>query len=195
MLFLNLLRMLTRRLLSVFFLMLMVLNTIGYYTFLVMVKDQVSQRTRTRLEHGMHDVGGSLIVKLPVTLPYGVETSGSYEAARGEIIYEGSVYQRIKQRFLGDTLYVMCVRDYDATAAKQQIDRYSKTFAGDTEQQDTSAGIRLISSWAKYYFSEEHTLMTLHQGWGRTCLYRYAAGLYSYQSVSPVFHPPSDRIA
>jgi hypothetical protein len=187
--------MLTRRILSAFFLILMVLNTIGYYTFLVVVKDRLSQRTRARLESGMHDIGGSLIVKLPVALPYGVETSGSYESAHGEIVYEGSIYQRIKQRMYGDTLYVMCIRDYEATAAKHQIDRYSKTFAGDTEQQDSNTGIRIISSWVKYYFSETHTLVALHEGWGRTQVFRYAASLYSYHTASFVFHPPTRFIA
>jgi len=183
--------MLTRRILSVFFLMLMVLNTIGYYAFLMVLKDQVSQRTRARLEHGMYDVGGNLIVKLPMTLPYEVETSGSYEAARGEIVYEGSVYQRIKQRFDGDTLYVMCIRDYEATAAKHQIDRYTKTFAGDAAQQDSSAGIRIIASWAKYYFSELHKVVALHAGWARTQSAVYTATCYNYRAEPAVFHPPS----
>jgi hypothetical protein len=187
--------MLTRRVLSVFFLMLMVLNTIGYYTFLVIVKEQVSHRTRARLEHGMHDVGGSLIVKLPVTIPYGWETSDSYEAAQGEIVYEGTVYQRIKQRFYGDTLYVMCVRDYDATAAKYQIDRYTKTFAGDTGQQDSPAGIRVISSWAKYYFSETYNLVALHEGWGRTQGRGYTDSFYNYCAIPVVFRPPTRIVA
>jgi len=180
-----------RRVLSVFFLGLMVLNTIGYYAFLVVVKDQVSQQTRARLERGMYDMGGSLIVKLPVTLPYGVDASGSYEAAHGEIVYEGSIYQRIKQRYDGDTLYVMCIRDHDATAAKHRIDRYSRVFAGDTEQQESSAGIRLMASWAKYYFSETSQLLTQHAGWGRAQVYCYSSDLYSYGASAPVFHPPS----
>jgi len=179
----------------VFFLILMVLNTIGYYTFLVAVKDRLSQRTRARLENGMHDIGGNLIVKLPATLPHGVETSGSYESARGEIVYEGSIYQRIKQRLYGDTLYVMCIRDQDATAVKHQIDRYSRTFASDSEQQDSPLGVRIISSCAKYYFSEAFTLVAQHEGWGRTQTHRYAASLYGYHAVSLIFHPPSGLIA
>ena len=188
--------MLTRRILSVFFLMLVVLNTVGYYAFLVVVRDQASQRTRTRLEHGMHDVGGSLIVKVPaVTLPYTLETSDSYETVHGEIVYEGNVYQRIKQRFYGDTLYVMCVRDYAATAAKHQIDRYSRAFAGDTEQQEAPVGIRIISSWATYYFLETHHLMALHEGWGRTQGASYAGSFYSYCDVAVVFRPPTNAAA
>jgi hypothetical protein len=171
--------------------MLMVLNAIGYYSFLVVVKDHMSQRTRAKLETGMHDVGGSLIVKVPVTLPYGMETSGSYESARGEIIFEGNVYQRIKQRMYGDTLYVMCIRDTEATAAKHQIDRYSRTFAGSDSEQDSQAGIRIITSWAKYYFSEVHTLVAQYEGWGRTQLYGYPGRFYSYRESSVIFHPPS----
>lgn len=174
--------------------MLMVLNAIGYYSFLVVVKDHISQQTRARLETNMHDIGGSLIVKLPVSLPYGLETSGSYESAHGEIIYEGSVYQRIKQRLYGDTLYVMCIRDNEATAAKHQIDRYSKTFAGSDSEQDSHTDIRLITSWAKYYFSETHALITLHAGWGRTQVYRYAGSLYCYGGSAVIFHPPSELV-
>jgi hypothetical protein len=176
----------------VFLLSLMALNAIGYYSFLVVVKDRLSQRTRVRLETSPHDLMGSLIVKVPVSLPYGVEASDTYEAAEGEIVYEGNVYQRIKQRLYGDTLYVMCVRDYQATAAQDQIDDYSKTFAGENAQQDPHAGsIRIISSWAKYYFSEAHTIAALHEGWGRVQTHAYAPSLYTYSATPSIFHPPA----
>jgi hypothetical protein len=185
----------TRSTLSVFFLCLMALNTIGYYAFLVVAKDRLSQRTRARLETSMHDVTGSLIVKVPVSLPYGVEAPATYEAAQGEIIYEGNVYQRYKQRLQGDTLYIMCVRDYQATAAKAQIDSYSKTFAGESSEQDSQAGLRIISSWAKYYFTEGYTLTALHAGWGRILCRAYAASLYACSTSSAIFHPPATHAA
>jgi hypothetical protein len=185
----------SRSILSMFFLSLMALNSIGYYSFLLVVKDQLSQRTRARLETSMHDLTGNLIVKVPVSLPYGMEVSGTYEASRGEIIYEGNIYQRIKQRLYGDTLYVMCVSDYQTTAAKDQIDRYSQSFAGDNSQQDSHAGIRIISSWAKYYFSEAHSITVLHEGWGRTQCHAYTASLYAYNTTSLIFHPPAAHAA
>lgn len=185
----------TRSILSVFFLCLMALNTIGYYAFLVVAKDRLSQRTRARLETSVHDVTGSLIVKVPVSLPYGTEAPATYESAQGEIVYEGTVYQRYKQRLQGDTLYVMCVRDYQATAAKDRIDSYSKTFAGESSQQDSQAGLRLISSWAKYYFSEGYTLTALYPAWGRTLHGTYAGSLYAFSASAAIFHPPANHAA
>jgi hypothetical protein len=140
----------TRRILSLLFLFLMALNAIGYYGFLVIIKSQLTQRTQARLESHAQEIGGNMIIKLPVSFPYSAD-SPEYGLAEGEITYEGTVYHRIKQRLYHDTLYVVCLRDSHATQAQDQIEQYSRSFAGQGGETEP-AGIKIMTTLAKYYF-------------------------------------------
>lgn len=173
---------------SLLFLFLMALNAIGYYGFLVIIKSQLTQRTQARLESHAQEIGGNMIIKLPVSFPYSAD-SPEYGLAEGEITYEGTVYHRIKQRLYHDTLYVVCLRDSHATQAQDQIEQYSRSFAGQGGETEP-AGIKIMTTLAKYYFPCMHTITPLYAGWGRVQHPGRVVVHYGYTSSQVIFHPP-----
>jgi hypothetical protein len=176
-----------RKYFSVLFLFLMGLNTVGYYSFLVMVRNQLTYRVTEKLQSGFNEPGAQLIIKMPLSLPYGAD-SHEYEPIRGAISFEGTDYQLVKQRLYKDTLYVVCIRDYKTTEASNKIKDFSKSFAGESKQQ--GSGIKLVISSAKYYFSKINSIESSNSGWAIVCPYAEVADRYHYDSNPPIFHPP-----
>ncbi|HEX6224202.1 MAG TPA: hypothetical protein VFZ52_07315, partial [Chryseolinea sp.] len=56
---------------SCFFLLLMLMNTMGYYTFWVLVKDKAIADTAHKIRSNENEPGANLIITLPLSLPYG----------------------------------------------------------------------------------------------------------------------------
>jgi len=163
------------------------LNTVGYYSFLVMVRNQLTSRVTEKLQSGFNEPGAQMIIKMPLSIPYGAD-SHEYEPIHGAISFEGTDYQLIKQRLYKDTLYVVCIRDYKTTEASNQIKDFSKSFASESKQQ--SSGIKLVISSAKYYFSKTNSLESLNTGWTIDRTFVEIASRYRYDSNPPIFHPP-----
>ncbi|HEY5745627.1 MAG TPA: hypothetical protein VIU12_06105 [Chryseolinea sp.] len=177
-----------RKYFSILFLFLMGLNTVGYYSFLVMVRNQLTSRVTEKLQSGFNEPGAQMIIKMPLSIPYGAD-SHEYEPIHGAISFEGTVYQLVKQRLYKDTLYVVCIRDYQTTEASNQIKDFSKTFASESKQPQNS-GIKLVISSAKYYFSKINPLESSNSGWAIDCTFAEVANRYRYDSNPPIFHPP-----
>jgi hypothetical protein len=167
--------------------MLMVLNTIGYYSFLVLVKEQMGSQLTRKIASGAPEPGGDMIVKIPLAVPYPTG-SEEYEAAEGEFTYEGSVYKVLKQRHYNDTLYVVCIHDDKATQVSNQIKELSHAFAGEGSHPGT--GLKLIDSLSKYYCFTQHTILPLSTGWSLEHTLSEPSHRYSCHLAEIIFHPP-----
>lgn len=163
------------------------LNTVGYYSFLVMVRNQLTSRVTEKLQSGFNEPGAQMIIKMPLSIPYGTD-SHEYEPIHGAISFEGAVYQLVKQRLYKDTLYVVCIRDYKTTEVSNQIKDFSKSFASESKQQ--SSGIKLVISSAKYCFSKTNSIESLNSGWAIDNTFTEIASRYRYDSNPTIFHPP-----
>ena len=183
--------MLIRRSACILFLILMVLNTIGYYSFLVLVKEQMGSRLSRKIAAGAPEPGGDMILKIPLTVPYPTG-SEEYEAAEGEFSYEGAVYTVLKQRHYNDTLYVVCIHDYKATQVAHQINDLSHAFAGKGDHPGT--GLKLIDSLSKYYCFTQHTILSLSAGWSLDCTLSKPSHRYSCHLAEIIYHPPETSV-
>lgn len=178
-----------RRLLSCFLFTLMALNTVGYYYFLVFLRNQAVVASTERIHSPMHELGATFIVKVPMANPY-LRESESYEPVSGHFTYEGDVYQTTKRRFYRDTLYIVCVRDQRATDAQNRLASYAKSFAGDEQ---TGMNVELMASLGKYYLSTRLTLEPQTHGWEQEYAYsQYVVTTETGRSFIP-FHPPPYR--
>jgi hypothetical protein len=173
------------------FLILMVLNTIGYYSFLVLVKDQRADRLTQKIAAGAPEPGGDLILKIPLSLPY-VVSAGEYQSSHGEFTYEGTVYRVLKQRHYNDTLYIVGVHDDQATSVANQLKDLSHAFAG--ESKHAGSGLKLIDSLSKYYCITQHTIISLSMGWSIEHIVCEPSHRYTRWLADIIFHPPENRV-
>jgi len=175
-----------RRLYSFFFLILVLLNTIGYYEVLLLIDRRQNERAVAWIDQNENEINGNLVLRIPMALPYS-EDNLRYERAHGEVVFEGEVYHLVKQMTYRDTLYVVCLKDSKGTKVRNVIADYSKTFA---DQKQESGNHKEIASFAKFY-----TLLTIpgtfqKMGWLREINYFPVTELYSFSSFSKIFHPP-----
>lgn len=177
-----------RKHVTVLFLILMVLSSIGYYPFLSLVKQQASLRTKNRIENNPHDLGANMIIKVPFSYPYGAHDE-HYQPASGEIMYKDTVYQLVRQRVYEDTLYIVCMRDTRTTEAQGRVAGYVMSFS--TENKHQSQSLSLVDVFTKYYYQ---TALILQLN-GEPCAGISAFGsstpvLYYYTPLGEIFHPP-----
>ncbi|MBA4054975.1 MAG: hypothetical protein C0490_09710 [Marivirga sp.] len=177
-----------RTLSSFFLLILMALNTIGFYAFLVVERDHVASVTVQKLQSNINELGGNMIVKLPLSVPYGND-SEEYEPADGSFTFEGKIYRLIKKRLYRDTLYLVSIYDYKTTEANHKIDEFARAFTGNEKQQPENA--KLISSLYKDYFIPTYQIEPDSNGW--LLLYSFPFFINGYQSISilDIFRPPT----
>lgn len=165
----------------------MVLNTVGYYSFLVLVKEQMADRLTQRIAAGVPEPGGDMILKIPLALPYPTG-AGEYKSSEGEFTYDGSVYRVLKQKHYHDTLYIVGIHDYQATRVANQIKDLSHAFAGGDKHAGT--GLKLIDSLSKYYCITQHAILPSSAGWSLEYTLSEPSRHDPCRLAQIVFHPP-----
>lgn len=173
-----------RRLISCFLLFLMVMNIIGHYAFLVLLRNQIAIATEKKIHSNLNEPGGNFIVKLPINT---LTEFKEHEPLEGYFTYEGKVYQTIDQRLYQDTLYLVCIHDQRTTAVDHKIAEVARSFAGD-DLEGTAA--LLMAPFAKYYIATSYTLQQAHKGWVLQWKYNEHSRGYTQNSSFIIFHPP-----
>ncbi len=177
-----------KRICSLFFLCLIVFNTIGYYGLFVLIQQQLTTPILQKIETNLNELGGNLIFVIPMELPYG-SSSEEYTGADGEIIYEGDVYRLVRQKFYHNMLYVVCVKDDRSSEIRGTMADYSKLFSGQ-QAEHTDSNIKIINSLSKYYTLNDHKVCQIAECWYIVFDHSQYSDLYCYSNSTSVFHPP-----
>lgn len=162
----------------------MVMNTIGHYAFLVLLRNQIAIATEKKIQSNLNEPGGNFIIKIPVRA---VADKKEQVPLKGYFTYEGNVYQTISQRLYQDTLYLVCIHDQRTTAVDNKITEVARSFAGD-DLEGTAA--LLMAPFAKYYIAAAYTVQQAHRGWVLQWNYNESSTGYTQNSSFIIFHPP-----
>ncbi|HEX8037561.1 MAG TPA: hypothetical protein VF490_00360 [Chryseosolibacter sp.] len=179
-----------RRFSSLLFLFLILLNTFGSLQFLLIVERHLNRRAVTKIVENENEISGNLLLRVPLTLPYGADDN-EYRSASGEIEVDGSLYHFVKQKMFRDTLYIVCLKDVATTEARKAISDYSRTFAG-TDQEKPHTPKRVAESFlSAFCISYQSSCEPNSLGWSMNLNCKSIDNLYRYTAVTSVFHPPS----
>jgi hypothetical protein len=182
----------TKKVCGLFFLTLILLNTLGYYQVLVIIDHQVREHRVNRINEDEDAIGGNAILRIPMTLPYGHDNP-EYRSAEGEIVLEGEVYHLVKQRLHRDTLYVVCVRDAGSTKVRNAMAEYAKTFTDQQQKPGTSQ--KITPAFAKFYLPGATNFHANQSGWSQVIRRVNNTDHYTFSSRSDLFRPPCTSIA
>jgi hypothetical protein len=177
-----------KRVCSIFFLSLMLLNTIGYYEVLITIEKLHIDHTVRKISANENEINGNLLLKIPTSLPY-TQDDKEYKRAFGEIVVDGQIYHFVKQKVYQDTLYIVCLKDLEATQVRNVISDYSKTFADNHQNTDTSHEV-VAFSFAKFYLLWSSAPHNERSGWSSTIKGTLLTNLYTFSSSTSIFHPP-----
>lgn len=178
-----------KRLIAIVILNCFLLNVLGYYGVLLGLKASASQDMSERLDSDMYDLGATVTFKVPLTVPYGVD-SETYEKINGQFEKDGVVYRMVKQRLYHDTLYIVCIKDDTATKISNALADFVQSFAGQGdhgEQKVVSPG------FIKDFVDTTIVLLPSTGGW-QTEVAKTSMPHYFFDSYfAHIIHPP-DRI-
>jgi hypothetical protein len=174
-----------KRLIAIVVLNIFLLNVVGYYGVLVGLKVRAGQEFSETLDSGMYDLAGSITIKIPLTVPYGVD-SEYYERIDGHFEKDGVVYRMVKQRLYHDTLYIVCVKDDLASKINSALADFVQSFAG---QGDDDQKV-VTPNFIKDYITSSTALFSSNTGWQSevtmTSVPRYLFDSY----FATIVHPP-----
>jgi hypothetical protein len=171
---------------TLFLLVLFVLNVVGYYAVLVGLRMQTAERFRETIDH--ETIGAELTFKIPLAIPYSVDAT-EYSPVQGEFEYEGEVFQLVKQKHLHDTLYIVCVKDRESKKINQALTDYVKTFTDKPSHQKHNS--KTIQILGKDFFSTRIELTSHHVGYAINMATSIdQKNLYSLLLSTSVSQPP-----
>ena len=174
---------------TLFLLVLFVLNVVGYYAVLVGLRMQTAERFAEAIDR--ETVGAELTFKVPLAIPYAVDAS-EYSPVQGEFEYQGDVFQLVKQKHLHDTLYIVCVKDPRSKKINQALSDYVKTFTDKPLSQKQNA--KTLQAFSKDFFITRTELTAHHAGFEAAFIKpNDQANLYRFQCSTSISQPPELR--
>ena len=115
-----------KRLTAIFFLLIFLFNTGGYYLAFWAIKQHAKENLLERLNASQYSKEESVVFTSPFSLPYPV-SDGSYERVHGDFEYAGEYYKLVKQKLVNDTLFIVCVKDKETKHIEETLSDYARS--------------------------------------------------------------------
>jgi hypothetical protein len=180
-----------KRLFVFFILNIFLLNVLGYYGILLGLKTDSGAEVASRLDSDMYDLGGTVTFKVPLAVPYTMDSEG-YERVSGEFEKDGEIYRLVKQRLYQDTLYIVCVKDEATSKINKTLEDFVQSFAG---QEDDSQQTVVAPGFIKDYVNTEISLASSGKGWETEVANASAPRYFSDSYCASIVHPPDNHLA
>jgi hypothetical protein len=169
-------------------LLLFMLNVLGFYGIFLGLQFKYTQDANRNLDEERYSGGDEMTFKIPVAVPYYADNQ-DYERVTGEFEHDGDVYRLLKQKYSGDTLYIVCVKDVEAKKISQALTDYVKTFSDkpvNAKQQSTKS----IQSFCKDYITTGISVESQASGWKEPVVYGHSMKNYLSLASTRIKYPP-----
>jgi hypothetical protein len=166
---------------------LLLLNAMGYYAIFLGLEIRNDSNIVQRLDADNYDFSRTITIKIPITIPY-MPGSDEFKRVDGKFLHNGEHYRLVKQKYLNDTLTVICFRDHESTRIKDAMSDYVKTFTDSPPDQKQNS--KLSVSFIKDFIAQGFTLTNTCPGWQTDVIKNsgYLNLIPSYSSS--LTHPP-----
>jgi hypothetical protein len=159
----------------------------GYYVVFLGMQYQNDRAMLKALDADQYDDSQTLTIRIPVSIPY-LTDNVNFERLDGKFEHQGSHYRLIKQKYLNDTLTIICARDQKTEKINQALSSYVKTFAESRADQTHSSKISV--SFIKDFIPETFCLLTITSGWEIDVI-KFGVDHHLTPTFTPsVIHPP-----
>jgi hypothetical protein len=146
---------------SVFLVIIILFNVMGYYGLFLGLTFKNTHDMLRRLDADAYRDTETVTIKVPLAVPYLMNTD--FERVNGEVEFQGGFYRLVKQRFVHDTLYIVCIKDIAGKRIKQALAGYVSTFGHQPgEGKHTTC---TIPAFIKDYLPSACHLVPVSKGW------------------------------
>ncbi len=173
--------------LTIVLLVLFLLNVLGYYGVFLGLQFANEKEMKAMFDDDNFLPEEEITIKVPITIPYATDSRG-FTRVDGEFEHEGEVYRMVKQRYLNDALYIVCVKDTKSKEIKQALNDYLKSFTDKPSSE--KGGAKTIQNFIKDYISSSTTLQSEESGWDKMISYRTHSLLFESLAIHLNSTPP-----
>ncbi len=168
-------------------LVLFLLNVLGYYGVFMGLQFVNQKEMQALFDDSNFLPEEEITIKVPITIPYATD-SREFARVDGEFEHEGEVYRMVKQRYISDTLHIICVKDNTSKEIKQALTDYVKTFTDKPSSEKGSA--KTLQNFIKDYISCSTVLQSRENGWNNILTYRIHTSVYESLAIQLNSPPP-----
>lgn len=176
--------------LSTILLIIFLFNVGGYYIVFWGLRYQANQQLTLRLDANLFDPEETILLKIPVALPYPLESNG-FQRVDGGFEHNGEFFKLIKNKLENDTLYVVCIRDRETRQLVKTMKDYVSLTQGLADENPSQKALHFLSKLAKDFCSNGAIDM-VHQA-GFSMLITYEQRLEHILGPSLPVHAPPPR--
>lgn len=132
-----------KRIAAIFFLLVLLLNFVGYRLVLTSLQASTSAAIEIKVDAADYNEADLVSVKTALNLPY-YSSSPEFERAYGSITINGTDYEYVKRRVFNDTLELRCLPNHDKTRLKTVGNDLAEASAnGQPSEKKGSSAIKL----------------------------------------------------
>ena len=175
-----------KRLIAIFLIFLLLFNALGFFGLFVGLRYKSAKDLVERLDKQEYLDEETVTLRIPMTLPYHLDSD--YERVDGEIEHKGEFYRLVKQKLQKDTLYIVCIKDYDSKRIKQALADYVKTFTD--KPVDAKHAGKFLTNFIKDFLPTSIEITPASAGWNYSFLSAGIIDSFSSRSLAVVSPPP-----
>lgn len=168
---------------------LFLLNVLGYYGIYHGLLVKSSNDLSTQMEGDIDARGGTMTIKIPLTLPYAVD-SREYENINSQFEFEGEVYQLVKQKLVKDTLYLVGIKDERSSMWSKALAEYVMSFSDTNNDDNDSQDISANPGFIKDFISHSISVTGQVAGWVVSMEPSSTVRDFVHSFSASVVHPP-----
>jgi hypothetical protein len=173
--------------LTLILLVLFLFNVLGYYGVFMGLQFANEREMQALFDDTNFLPEEEITIKVPISIPYATD-SREFTRVDGEFEHDGEVYRMVKQRYIGDTLYMVCVKDNTSKEIKQALADYVKSFTDKPSSE--KGGSKTIHNFIKDYMSTSTDLQSEDNGWNNTLTFRTHSTLFESLVIQLNSPPP-----
>ena len=174
--------------LSIILLILFLFNVGGYYLVYWGLKYHKDQQLTERLDANLYDSEKTVLLKIPLTLPYPIGSQG-YQRVDGRFEHNGEYFKLIKNKLQNDTLYVVCIRDHETRQLAKTIKDYVLLTQGLIDTSPTQNAIHFLTKLVKDYCPHDGIKLIHQEGFSMFLQYNTLPENFA-QPTLPIHAPP-----
>jgi hypothetical protein len=172
---------------TIVLLVLFLLNVLGYYGLFMGLQFVNQKEMRALFDDDNFLPEEEITIKVPITVPYATD-SREFTRVDGEFEHQGEVYRMVKQRYISDTLFIVCVKDDTSKEIKQALNDYVKSFTDKPSSEKGST--KTIQNFIKDYISCSTVLQSEEGGWNKVLTHRTPVSIFESLPIHLNSPPP-----
>lgn len=158
---------LLKRLISILFLLLFLFHVGGYHLFFWVLHEQSDRQMAQRLDAEAYSADEVLQLKLPLTLPYGLNRN-NFSGGRTTVEHNGEYYDLVKYKLESDTLYFIYIKNYREKELAQAMSQFAKA----SNDLATSEALNILGKWLHDFQSSAAPSVVSLEGWVSSLIFQ-----------------------